>query len=47
MLIGSEKQAEEAIEKDEHKHFLKPEQEKRNFFKRKGTVSISFEEENV
>ena len=28
----TEKQAEEAIEKDEHKHFLKPEQEIRNYF---------------
>ncbi len=30
----TEKQAEEAIEKDEHKHFFKSEQEIRNFFKR-------------
>ncbi len=28
----TEKQAEEAIERDEHKHFLKPEQEIRNYF---------------
>jgi len=28
----TEKQADEAIEKDEHKHFLKPEQEIRNYF---------------
>ena len=28
----TEKQANEAIEKDEHKHFLKPEQEIRNYF---------------
>ena len=28
----SEEQADEAIERDEHKHFLKPEQEIRNFF---------------
>ena len=32
VLIGSKKQAEEAIEKDEHKHFLKSEQEIRNYF---------------
>ena len=28
----TEKQADEAIEKDEHRHFLKPEQEIRNYF---------------
>jgi Fic family protein len=28
----TEKQADEVIEKDEHKHFLKPEQEIRNYF---------------
>lgn len=28
----TEKQAEEAIERDEHKHFMKPEQEIRNYF---------------
>lgn len=28
----TEKQANEAIEKDEHKYFLKPEQEIRNYF---------------
>lgn len=28
----TEQQADEAIEKDEHKHFLKPEQEIRNYF---------------
>ena len=28
----SEKQADEVIERDEHKHFLKPEQEIRNYF---------------
>ena len=28
----TEKQADEAIERDEHKHFLKPEQEVRNYF---------------
>ena len=28
----TEKQADEAIEKDEHRHFLRPEQEIRNYF---------------
>ena len=38
----TEKQADEAIERDEHKHFLKPEQEIRNYF-----LALNFLEEKL
>lgn len=42
----TEQQADEAIERDEHKHFLKPEQEIRNYFLALNLLEEKFKKKN-